>query len=260
MGMKMNAMKRSLATVMKRIVIAILGKFGYKVVKNSEFLQLQDRSLFHREEMCMVYELPKLRRLILQGATGVLHIGGHHGQEAEEYANFGLQVRWIEAHPDYFEVLKSHILDFPNQVAMNVLLGDENGKQTKFHVANNEGMSSSIFALSENHGFDKLKMSDEIFLTMKTLDSVLSAVEVENLSHWVIDVQGAELKVLLGAVASLQHVTSLEIEVSTREIYEEGVQFSELRHFLEDQGLFPLQVPASKWHGNIFFVRLRSSK
>ena len=120
-------------------------------------------------------------------------------------------------------------------------------------------MSSSILALSENHGFDGLNMTEEIFLPMKTIDCIL-AQEAANLSHWVIDVQGAELKVLSGAVATLQHATSLEVEVSTREIYKEGVQFAELRHFLEGQGLFPLQVPASKWHGNILFVRLRYGK
>jgi FkbM family methyltransferase len=206
-------------------------------------------------------EYPKVRALILQGATGVLHIGGHHGQEAEEYASLGLPVRWIEAHPDYFEILKSHISNFPNQVAINALLGDENGKQTKFYVASNEGASSSILALSENHGFEKsgLRMTDEVFLKMATLDFLISSAEIENLSHWVIDVQGAELKVLSGAVASLKYASSLEVEVSTREVYKGGVQFSELRNFLQIHGLFPLQVPPSNWHGNVLFVRLRTS-
>lgn len=43
----MNSIERSLAKMLKRPVIAGLGKFGYKVIKNSELLQLQDRSLFH---------------------------------------------------------------------------------------------------------------------------------------------------------------------------------------------------------------------
>lgn len=203
----------------------------------------------------------RLRGLILQGATGVLHIGGHHGQEAEEYENLGLRVTWIEAHPDYFEILKKVLTQFPNQTAINALLGDQNNKPTKFYVASNEGASSSILALSENHGFEKtgLSMTQEIFLTMRTLDDLLVENQIENFSHWVVDVQGAELKVLTGAVTSLKHATSLEIEVSTREVYKDGVQFLELKNFLGEQGLFPLQTPPSDWHGNVLFVRLRSA-
>jgi FkbM family methyltransferase len=206
-------------------------------------------------------EYPRLRRLLLQGATGVLHIGGHFGQEAAEYASQDLPVIWVEAHPDFFEVLNAHISEYPKHVAINALLGDEDGKQTKFYVASNEGASSSIHALSENHGFEKsgLSMTGEILLTMKTLDNLLSVEVAEKLSHWVIDVQGAELKVLSGAAASLRYATSLEVEVSTREVYKGGVQFSELRNFLQNHGLFPLQVPPSNWHGNVLFVRLRTS-
>ncbi len=42
----MISVKRSFASVLKRPVIASLGKFGYKVIKNSELLQFQDRTLF----------------------------------------------------------------------------------------------------------------------------------------------------------------------------------------------------------------------
>ena len=206
-------------------------------------------------------QYPRLRELILHGATGVLHIGGHHGQEAEEYENLGLRVTWIEAHPTYFEILKETLIQFPNQTAINALLGDQNNKQTKFYVASNEGASSSILALSDNHGFEKtgLSMTQEIFLTMRTLDDLAVENQVKIFSHWVIDVQGAELKVLTGAVSSLHHATSLEVEVSTREVYKGGVQFLELKKFLGEQGLFPLQTPPSDWHGNVLFVRLRST-
>ena len=43
----MLCVKRLLARTFKRPVSAVICKFGYKVIKNSELLQLQDQSLFH---------------------------------------------------------------------------------------------------------------------------------------------------------------------------------------------------------------------
>ena len=36
---------------------------------------------------------------LLSNASGVLHLGAHYGQEAAQYAAFGLPVVWVEADP-----------------------------------------------------------------------------------------------------------------------------------------------------------------
>ena len=197
------------------------------------------------------------RKRLLDGSNGVLHIGAHFGQEAGEYAAKEKTVIWIEAHPEYFKTLNITIGKYPNQIAVNALLG-ESSKKTQFFIASNEGASSSIFDLSLEHGYEEigLKMTTTVELDMKRLDDVLSPDMVKNLSHWVVDVQGAELSVLKGAGELINFAKSMEVEVSTREVYQGGVLFEELNAFLGSQGFEPVHQPLPSWHGDILFVRV----
>lgn len=197
------------------------------------------------------------RKRLLEKANGVLHIGAHFGQEAGEYASKNKKVIWIEAHPEYFERLRTTIEKYPNQVAINALVGVESSKTTKFFIASNEGASSSIFDLSLEHGFENigLKMTNHVELEMKRLEDVVSPDMVNQLTHWVVDVQGAELAVLKGAGELINVAKSMEVEVSTREVYQGGVLFNELKAFLFSQGFEPVHHPPQNWHGDILFIR-----
>ena len=197
------------------------------------------------------------RRRLLKNSNGVLHIGAHFGQEASEYASKNKKVIWIEAHPDYFQILNKAIERYPNQVAVNALLGDSS-KKTQFFVASNEGASSSIFDLALEHGYEKigLEMTTTVELDMKRLDDILTPDMVEHLTHWVVDVQGAELAVLRGAGELINFAKSMEVEVSTREVYQGGVLYEELNAFLDAQGFRPVHHPFLNWHGDMLFVRV----
>ena len=197
------------------------------------------------------------RQRLLKNSNGVLHIGGHFGQEATEYASKNKRVIWIEAHPDHYQVLNATIEKYPNQVAVNALLG-ESSKKTEFFVASNEGASSSIFDLSIEHGFEKgrLEMTSTVELDMKRMDEILTPDMVSHLTHWVVDVQGAELSVLKGAGELINFAKSMEVEVSTREVYQGGVLFEELNAFLGLQGFRPVYRPYPNWHGDLLFVRV----
>ena len=196
------------------------------------------------------------RKRLLENADGILHIGGHFGQEAMKYASMKSKVVWIEAHPEFFQILKNEIKQYPDQVAINALLG-ETPKKTKFYVASNEGASSSIFDLSLAHGFENigLSMTTSVELEMRRLDDVIEPNIAQHLTHWVVDVQGAELSVLKGAGELIKVANSMEVEVSTREVYQGGVLFEELNAFLGSRGFKPVHNPRQNWHGDVLFVR-----
>jgi FkbM family methyltransferase len=188
-------------------------------------------------------------------AGGVLHLGAHTGQEASTYNLAGLNVIWIEAIPDIFHKLQKNIEPFKKQRALCAILGDTNGQAVKFQISNNEAVSSSIFSLREESFRESFDMATSLDGTMTRLDSLLAKKEILSLGHWVVDLQGAELLALQGAGNLLESCKSMYIEVSTRKIYEGGVQWNELNAFLTEKGFYPLWVPREDSHENVLYLK-----
>ncbi len=197
------------------------------------------------------------REQIYESTKGVLHIGGHRGQEATRYARAKAKVIWFEALEGVYLDLIKNIKDFPNQQAIHALLGDEE-KVVNFHVASNDGMSSSIYPLAENNGFD-LSMTESVPLKMKRLDNLLTLEQAGNYPHWVIDVQGAELSVLQGAGRLLDSCQTIDVEISTFDVYDGGVNYAELDKFLRREGFIPLWQPRGRTHEDLIYIRSRPS-
>ena len=197
----------------------------------------------------------RLRNRIYQQADGILHIGAHYGQEAESYFKSGARVIWFEGMPDVFETLSHRIEIYPNQTAVLAVLGDSN-RLVSFNVTDNQGQSSSVFSLAKGHRFPT-KVVSEISLQMKRLDEILKSKDLADFSHWVVDVQGAELIVLQGAGELLDNCYTLDVEVSTYETYTGGARFEELDSFLKERGFLPLWEFAKNSHGNLLYLRSR---
>jgi FkbM family methyltransferase len=199
----------------------------------------------------------RIENEFIKKSQGVLHIGAHLGQEGERYSQNGAKVLWIEAIPSVFQELEKNISGFPDQVAVCALLGDKNNYRVEFNLASNGLASSSMFKFGHELGFREIYMESTITLPMTRLDSLYKSDSIAGYDHWVIDVQGAELLVLIGAGDLLRHCKSLLVEVSTRQVYEGGVSWIQLESFLSDFGLSPLWQPGESSHENIIFCRLR---
>lgn len=210
-----------------------------------------------RRKGSAVPDTTSLREQIYESTKGVLHIGGHRGQEASRYAKAKARVIWFEALEGVYLDLKKNLKGFPEQEAIHALLGDEE-KIVNFHVASNDGMSSSIYPFAENNGFD-LSMTEALPLKMKRLDTLLTPDQAGKYPHWVVDVQGAELSVLQGAGRLLDSCQTLDVEISTFDVYEGGANFAELDRFLRQEGLLPLWQPGGRTHEDLIYIRVRPS-
>jgi hypothetical protein len=93
---------------------------------------------------------------------------------------------------------------------------------------------------------------------MKRLDSLLSPEEAAFYAHWVVDVQGAELTVLIGAGSLIDSCFSLDVEVSTFNLYKGGTKFQDLDIFLRHKGFVSLWEPQEDSHQNLLYVRVRN--
>ena len=85
------------------------------------------------------------RNLFLNDVIGVMHIGASSGQERFRYEEKNLNVLWVEAIPEVFKLLEKNIVTFKKQQAYQALITNKK-TNTKFHIASNNGESSSIFS------------------------------------------------------------------------------------------------------------------
>lgn len=195
--------------------------------------------------------------LFRSSVNGVIHIGAHVGQEAQNYADLRLPVIWIEADPILYEQLFRRIKNYREQRAFLGLVGDS-VQEVDFYRTSNDGQSSSILTLNPSHPFGDLAVTESIRLKQTTLNLLLQDVKIDNFNYWVIDVQGAELSVLRGSGETLQFCDFVEVEVSTFEHYLDQPLFDEVFIFLKKHDFEPVFRPPKYFHGNILFIRSRN--
>lgn len=222
--------------------LARIGIFVYRKAHDSDF-QLSRR-----------IEAEQIRN-----SGGVLHIGAHEGQEAAFYEECGSKVLWIEAEPEVFNTLSRNISQYAQQKAICALLGSEDRMNVPFNLASNKGASSSIY-LPNVELNPPFTITTSIELNMKRLDSLISPSVAKDFKHWVVDVQGAELPVLIGAGKLIKFCNSIVVEAKNDSFYKGGTRYSELHSFLLKEGFMPLWGIEKDSEDNIFFLRVQSRK
>jgi FkbM family methyltransferase len=201
-----------------------------------------------------IMSLPsQIESTLLKISKGVVHVGGHRGEEAKIYSDFGLRVLWFEGLPEYFTILNDEISQYPKQKALNYFLSDSKESKVPFYLSNNDRNSSSFFRFGTAMNQKDLAMDAKILVETERLDGILSAESLVPFNHLVIDVQGAELSVLKGAGNLISCFSTLKIEVSTRAVYEGAALYDEVATYLLAKGFFPLFNPQSS-HTDVFFI------
>ena len=185
--------------------------------------------------------LPRLRPIdrFLRLIPGLIHIGANSGQERHLYHQLGLHVLWIEADPEVFHRLCENTANWPRQRAINALLSNVEGAEIDFHIANNEGLSSSMFELAGHAlAWPHVHYAGQRRLVARKLDQVLEEqrVDLSNYPALVLDVQGAELLVLSGAAAILPAMSWIRLPAADFDSYRGAPDIAEIGAFLELQG------------------------
>lgn len=190
---------------------------------------------------------------------GVIHVGAHEGKELADYLKMGFQrIFFIEANPEVYQRLQNHIQGRANVSAANVAVSDFNGTIT-LHVTNFD-QSSSILPLKEHK--EVYPAIQEVFqreVPCRTLDDLLKekGMPSQDYNMLNIDIQGAELKALRGAVNTLGSIEAINTEVNYKELYEGCALIHEIDEFLELQGFQRVRTTCpihSSW-GDAFYVK-----
>ena len=175
----------------------------------------------------------------LRQTSGLIHVGANLGQERELYARYNLKVLWVEPLPDIFERLCENIKTFPKQTAVNHLLTDQDGAEYPFHVASNDGASSSLLEPARHKTLiPAVRFESTITLKSITLDSLLLQLGESSRSYQtlVVDTQGSELMVLKGAVRTLTQLKFVLAEAADFEAYAGCARVDELTSYLNSAG------------------------
>jgi FkbM family methyltransferase len=192
---------------------------------------------------------------------GVVHVGANIGQEFEEYRAAGLEcVIYIEPIPSIFAELQQHVAGDRRHHAFEALCTDRDGDEYEFNIASNRGESSSILAMgSHAKRHPEVKIQSTVKLVSRTLDNVVfnaKEIPLDVLDCLVIDVQGAEMKVIKGAHRTLSQCRYIFCEVNEGGLYQGDSSYTEVLAALARHGfrLRSLDLNEHGW-GNAFMLK-----
>lgn len=195
----------------------------------------------------MLISFSDIKQKYNMNITGIIHVGGHYGEEVPEYVSNGIRnIAIFEPISSSFDVMESNLSNLnANIKGYQVALGSEE-KTADMYISSNKAESSSILKPKKH----LIQYSDITFdqtesVEVKTLDSYsFSGYNFINM-----DVQGYELEVLKGAKETLKNVDYVYCEVNRDEVYENNAYVEEIDEFLMTYNIKRVEVD---WRGLVW--------
>ena len=204
---------------------------GESSQRNSEF-----KNKFTREKL--------LQKLIEKNNPIIFDIGAHEGQSILFFSKLfpDAFIYSFEPDPDTFKILSN--ISAKNLKLENIALSDKTGDtsfyknsishtNSLFKVNHNSKDSISISkAKSEKNETFFIGLNQEIKVKTSTLDYYITSNNILTIDLLKIDVQGAEVKVLNGALSSLEKTKCVILEISFYDYYETQTSFFDIEKIL----------------------------
>ncbi len=206
--------------------------------------------------MHIVHSLFERLRNLDKPFANVVQVGANVGQELWAFEHYGID--WaimIEPLDEPYRKLWKRSKAHPHFLPVQALCSSLEGIEYEFFVSSNRGESSSLLPPARHLiEHPKVEFPTSIKLVSTTVDAIVGRTLAQHpelswpqLDTMFIDVQGAELKVLMGATTLLQHVRNIHTEVSY-DLYQGGATLEDLQSFLGSFG-FRLNSVSLNRHG-----------
>jgi FkbM family methyltransferase len=194
----------------------------------------------------MIFNFNDLNTKYNFNIKGVIHIGGHHGQEYDLYKTLNVPILFFEPITNSFNILKNKINNDLNVLAFQCALGNENKTiSMNVEIANN-GQSSSILKPKkhlEQYPHITFDFIEEVSMfRLEDLDIDFSKYNFIN-----IDVQGYELEVFKGTNTVLKNIDYIISEINRDEVYENCPHVDDLDKYLSQ---FNFKRVETNWAGD----------
>jgi FkbM family methyltransferase len=209
---------------------------------------------FYVLDACALFDVP---------VTGLIHVGANRGKEYPTYrARTHGPLLYVEAIPEMAEFVRQRLDPQRPHFLRQAVVSDVAGETVSFHVASNDGGSSSLLAPGRHADlYPSITFEKTLELVTERLDDIVAErPEGDSYNVLLLDVQGAELKVLQGAPELLARVDAVFAEVSSEPLYEGGCTFLEVTNLLAEAGqVFRAAEMNTEGWGDAFYSRSRGT-
>jgi len=196
----------------------------------------------------MIFDFNMLNKKYNFKINGVIHVGGHYGEEYELYNSLNIPSIFFEPLSNNYTVLKNKIGNDPNVITFQCALGNENKIVTMNVETVNNGQSSSILKPKKHlEQYPHIIFNSTEEVNMFRLDDIDLDFSIYNFLN--IDVQGYELEVFKGASKTLENIDYIISEVNRDEVYENCPHVDELDTYLSQ---FNFKRVETNWAGSIW--------
>jgi len=204
----------------------------------------------------MFLELDQLKTKHNLNITGILHVGAHLLEELEVYERLSIEnIIWIEANPELVAHTKSL---YPNQKILNYTVYDQDDIAMTFNIANN-GQSSSLLKFGTHSTlYPGIVYSNKIEVATKTIKTVIedNSIDMSKYNMLNLDIQGVELKALVGMKQYLSYIDYIYTEVNDDQVYENNDTIQDIDSFLTTNGFTRVEtfIINGNW-GDALYIR-----
>lgn len=197
----------------------------------------------------MDLDLRRTLALFNLAPRGVIHVGGHDGQEYQLYRDCGITRQvWVEPQPEVFARLQDRVKNDPNVRCINAACGPKPGRATMHLIDGNDGKSSSLLEPTLHlERWPEFTKGGTIEVDVVRLDDLVAGLgaDSDRFDLLCLDVQGFEMGVLEGASAALSgQVGCVVTEVAGVRLYRGACLVGELDEFFEKRGFVRV---VTKW-------------
>lgn len=164
---------------------------------------------------------------------GIIHAGAHKLEELSTYSSLGVKnIIWIEANET---IASESIKNNPDQTILNYTVYDKDDIELEFNVANN-GQSSSVLNFGTHSNlYPGITFFEKRIVKSKTLKSIIENHKINMLNYNMLnlDIQGVELKAIIGLGDYLSYIDYIYTEVNDDIVYQNNDLLSDIDRFLE---------------------------
>jgi FkbM family methyltransferase len=199
--------------------------------------------------------ITNLKNFFIKEIKGAIHIGAHHAEEKEWYTSNNIKnVIWIEANPNYYDVIKQKVGD---DLVIISGVGSEN-KKIKFNISNN-GQSSSVLDFgTHSYSHPDVFYVDSIDIEIKTMETLYkdNNINMDSFNFLNMDIQGYELEALKGFGNLIENFDYIYTEVNTNEVYKGCPLLSDIDEYLSNFGFKREVTEITGWNwGDALYVK-----
>lgn len=200
---------------------------------------------------------PALIERYNMAVTGVVHLGAHLAEEAQIYAAAGIRdVWWVEGNGAVLPKINLELRHYPGQRLIHAVVYETDGAEVDFNITNYDGMSSSILEFGTHPTFSPdTVFVDKVRVRARSVDGLVAEHGITGANLLSMDLQGAELSALKGALKFLQNVDYVLSEVNEADVYVGCAKVWELDEMLVDfDRVETYWVPEQHW-GDALWIR-----